>query len=108
MFDITAIGAWLLSQGGWGVAVAYLLWDRYSLSKRIESSQDAHRQDLQMTVAKVTEAVVTSSEVIRANTLSQDRTSLVMSGLNDGVKAVQASILGMEKDLDRMERGSGT
>lgn len=105
MVDLATFLSLLKEHGGWALAVAYLLYDRRDLSKRVEAAQDAHRIDLQQIVPKVTESITISAEVIRANTLAHDRNTTVISGLNETVKAMQAAVIGMEKDLDRIERG---
>lgn len=106
MLDLAAILTLLKEHGGWAVAVAWLLWDRYNLTGAVKSAQEAHRATLETTLTKVTEAVTTSGEVIRANTLAHDRNTAVISSLNETVKAMQQAVAGMEKDLDRIERGA--
>ena len=106
MLDLATLLTLLKENGVGALAIAYLLWDRRNLTKRIESCQDAHRVDLQQTVAKVTESITTSTEVTRANSLAMERSAAVMAGLNETVTAMRASIAGMEKDLERLERGA--
>lgn len=103
MFDLVEVGQILIKNGPWGIAVAILVWQNHQLSQRLATAQEAHRQDLQQTVVKATEAVALQSEVTRANTAAQDRATSVMSGLNDTVRTMHAVLNGIEKDLDRIE-----
>lgn len=106
MLDLAAIVALVKEHGGWVLAVAWLLWDRFDLVRRAREAQDAHRATLEQTVTKVTEAITVSGEVIRANTLAHDRNTAVISSLNETVKAMQQAVTGMERDLERIERGA--
>lgn len=104
MFDLVEVGQLLIKNGPWGIAVAILLWQNHQLNVRLDNAHTAHKQDLQQTVAKTTDAVAAQSEVTRANTAAQDRATAVMSGLNDTVKTMHAVLNGIEKDLDRIEQ----
>lgn len=107
MLDLAAILTLIKEHGGWAVAVAWLLWDRYNLTTAVKGAQEAHRATLEQTVVKVTESVTTSAEVIRANTSAHDRNSSVMAAINETVKVMHQAVSGIEKDLERIERGTG-
>lgn len=104
MFDLVEVGKLLISNGPWGIAVAILLWHINELNKKLDKAQEAHRQDLQLTVGKVTDAMTSQTEVTRQNSAAQDRATAVMTGLNDTVKSMQSVLSGIEKDLDRIEQ----
>lgn len=105
--DIAGLSSFLLGNGPWGAVVLYLLWDRHQLIQRLDACQKAYTADLLRIVEEVTKAVSASTEAMRTNTSVQERGIESARAVAEAVKLMQAAIDGLEKDVERLDRGGG-
>ncbi|MFC5421940.1 hypothetical protein ACFPOB_20470 [Bosea eneae] len=105
--DITGLSSFLLGNGPWGAVVLYLLWDRHQLIQRLDASQKSFTTDLLRIIEEVTKAVSASTEAMRSNTAVQERAADSARAVAEAVKLMQAAIDGLEKDVERLDRGGG-
>lgn len=95
MIDIAAIGTALLGYGPAGAAIAILLWHINRLEDRLEKSRAEHVEYVRTASDKMTSALVSSNEIIRANTQAQ--TNAV-----DSARQLAVAVSGFKDEIERL------
>lgn len=99
--DFPGLAAILTGFGPPGVIIGYLLWERRDLLVQLRSCQEARLQEIKSISAEMKAAFATSTEVLRANNLIQDKASASALQIAEALRLVQAR---MERQEDQMER----
>lgn len=99
--DISGLSQFLLSLGPPGAIILYLLWDRRDLQSQLVTCQEARLKEMKDISAEMKAAFATSTEVLRANNLIQDKAAASALQIAEALRLVQSR---MERQEDQMER----
>ncbi len=71
--DFPGLAQYLASLGVPGFIIGYLLWERRGLMAQLQACQVAHMADIKKYSADISTALATSTELMRANNVIQDK-----------------------------------
>lgn len=93
----------ILKQGLLGLIIAYLLYENRDLKKRLQKCQEDWIADLKSVSTDTKAAFATSTEVLRANTIVQERSTGTVSRFGEQLLVFQSSL---DRVRDMLDRGS--
>lgn len=102
--DLTALPAWLFTQGPWGVAVACLIGALVFTQRKLDGAITARIEDLKTGSAALHTALVASTEAMKANTGVQDRSGQIATGLGEALRGVEVELERVRESIDRLSR----
>lgn len=94
----------ILKQGLLGLIIAYLLYENRDLKKRLQACQENWIADLKSITTDTKAAFATSTEVLRANTAVQEKSTGTVSQFGIQMTGFQSSIDRIKESLDRAGR----
>lgn len=102
--DLAGLSQFLLASGPWGAVVLYLLWERRDLQDRLHKCQEGRMEDIRTISAEMKAAFATSTEVLRANNLIQDKAAASALQIAEALRLVQNRMEKQEDQMDRIEK----
>lgn len=94
----------ILKQGLLGLIIAYLLHENRDVKKRLQKCQEDWIADLKSVTTDTKAAFATSTEVLRANTIVQEKSTGTVSQFGVQLAGFQSSIDRIRESVDRIER----
>lgn len=102
--DISGLSQFLLSLGPPGAIILYLLWERRDLQTQLRLCQEARLQEIKTISAEMKAAFATSTEVLRANNVIQDKAAGSALQIAEALRLVQSRLEKQEDQMDRIEK----
>lgn len=99
---VPGLSEWLLAQGPAGAVIAYLIWKIRDVEERLQKCQEARMSDMTTVTGEVRAAFATSTEVLRANTEVQEKSTGSVSRFGEQLGGFQSSL---DRMRDTIERG---
>ncbi len=101
---VPGLPEWLLTQGPAGAIIAYLLWKLRDVEERLSKCQEARMSDMTTVTGEVRAAFATSTEVLRANTAVQERSTGSVSRFGEQLVTFQSSLDRLKDTVERTSR----
>ena len=102
--DFPGLSQFLVSLGPPGVIIGYLLWERRDLQTQLRLCQEARLQEIKTISAEMKAAFATSTEVLRANNVIQDKAAGSALQIAEALRLVQSRLEKQEDQMDRIEK----
>lgn len=114
MIDLAGLTPFLLSLGGPGAVIVYLLWDRKvsqdawaverkALQDQLHECRTAHMLDIRENLSRTTAGLAMASEFIKANNAIQDRAAETTGRLATGIAGLDSTLESTNDALGRVE-----
>lgn len=104
MIEIAGLSSLLLSMGLPGAVILYLMYDIKQLKEKLHSCQEAHMADIKKFSGELTTALVTSTELMRANNVIQDKAADSAGRLGVAVDKIREAIEHYDETLERSRK----
>lgn len=102
--DLAGLSQFLLASGPWGAVVLYLLWERRDLQDRLHKCQEGRMDDIRTISAEMKAAFATSTEVLRANNLIQDKAAASALQIAEAMRLHVSRLEHVEEFIERLEK----
>lgn len=102
--DLSGLSQFLLSLGPPGAIILYLLWERRDLQDRLNKCQEGRMEDIRTISAEMKAAFATSTEVLRANSMIQDKAAASALQIAEALRLLQSRLERQEDQMDRIEK----
>lgn len=102
--DISGLSQFLLSSGPWGAVVLYLLWERRDLQDQVRKCQDGRIEDIKSIAAEMKAAFATSTEVLRANNMIQEKATGSALQIAEATRLHVSRLERLEESIERIEK----
>lgn len=104
---VPGLPEWLLTQGPAGAIIAYLLWKLRDVEEKLGKCQEARMSDMTTVTGEVRAAFATSTEVLRANTVVQERSTGTVARFGEQLGMFQSSLDRLKDSVERLPKERG-